>query len=124
MGEYTGREILHFHGIELEEITNSEFFELFDFKIPNKDIYIDFKNWNPHSAFLPRDQKLQEHIHEKLEKAEGEKAIIINIFADENRKWKTLTTEKIIEIPYLFDNNALKDNKVAFDKLLNELNEG
>ena len=124
LGEYTGREILHFHGIELEEITNSEFFELFDFKIPNKDIYIDFKNWNPHSAFLPRDQKLQEHIHEKLEKAEGEKAIIINIFADENRKWKTLTTEKIIEIPYLFDNNTLKDNKVAFDKILNELNEG
>jgi hypothetical protein len=124
LGEYTGREILHYHGIELEEITNSEFFELFDFKIPNKDIYIDFKNWNPHSAFLPRDQKLQEHIHEKLEKADGKKAIIINIFADENRKWKTLSTEKIIEIPYLFDNNTLKDNKIAFDKLLNELNEG
>ncbi|MBE6361624.1 MAG: hypothetical protein E7059_09270, partial [Treponema bryantii] len=67
LGEYTGKEILHFYGIEFEEITNNEFFELFDFKIPNKDIYIDFKNWIPHSAFLPRDQKLQEHIHEKLE---------------------------------------------------------
>lgn len=104
LGEYAGREILRFYGIQLEEITNHEFFELFDFKIPNKDIYIDFKHWNQHSAFLPRDQKLQDHIHEKLEKVSGTKAIIINIFAEEKKTRGYLTKDKIIEVPYLFDN--------------------
>ena len=124
LGEYAGREILRFYGIELEEITNYEFFELFDFKIPNKDIYIDFKHWNQHSAFLPRDQKLQDHIHEKLEKFAGIKAIIINIFAEEKRTRGYLTKNKIIEVPYLFDNEKLKENKVAFDKLMKDINEG
>lgn len=123
LGEYAGREILHYHGIELEEISNHEFFELFDFKIPNKDIYIDFKHWNQNSAFLPRDQKLQEHIHEKLEKVSGTKAIIINIFADEKRNWKLLTTEKIIEIPYLFDNNSLNNHQAAFNLLFKTIHE-
>ena len=124
LGEYAGREILRYHGIKLEEITNHEFFELFDFKIPNKDIYIDFKHWNQHSAFLPRDQKLQEHIHEKLKKVAGRKAIIINIFAEEKRTRGYLTKDKIIEVPYLFDNETLKANKLAFDKLLKDINEG
>lgn len=124
LGEYAGREILHFYGIELEEINNHEFFELFDFKIPNKDIYIDFKHWNQHSAFLPRDQKLQDHIHEKLEKVSGTKAIIINIFAEEKRTRGYLTKDKIIEVPYLFDNGSLKENKVAFDKLMKDIDEG
>lgn len=122
LGEYAGREILRYYGIELEDIKDNEFFELFDFKIPGKDIYIDFKNWNPHSAFLPRDKKLQEHINKKLEKVSGKKAIIINIFVDEKRNWKLLTKDKIIEIPYLFDNN--KENKPAFDKLFNVIQEG
>ena len=124
LGEYTGREILRFYGIELEEIINNEFFELFDFKIPKKDIYIDFKHWNSHSAFLPRDQKLQDHIHEKLDKVSGNKAIIINIFAEEKRTRGYLTKDKIIEVPYLFDNSTLKENKTAFDKLLKDINEG
>ena len=124
LGEYAGKEILRYYGIDLDEITNHEFFELFDFKIPNKDIYIDFKHWNQHSAFLPRDQKLQEHIHEKLEKVAGRKAIIINIFAEENRTRGYLTKDKIIEVPYLFDNETLKENKLAFDKLLKDINEG
>ena len=124
LGEYAGREILRFYGIELEEITNHEFFELFDYKIPNKDIYIDFKHWNQNSAFLPRDQKLQEHIHEKLEKVAGTKAIIINIFAEEKRTRGYLTKEKIIEVPYLFDNQTLKESKIAFDNLLKDINEG
>ncbi len=124
LGEYAGREILSYHGIELEEITNNEFFELFDFKIPNKNIYIDFKHWNSHSAFLPRDQKLQDHIHEKLEKVAGTKAIIINIFAEEKRTRGYLTKDKIIEVPYLFDNETLTANKLAFDKLLRDISEG
>lgn len=124
LGEYAGSEILHFYGIELEEINNHEFFELFDFKIPNKDIYIDFKHWNLHSAFLPRDQKLQDHIHEKLEKVSGTKAIIINIFAEEKKTRGYLTKDKIIEVPYLFDNETIKENKTAFDNLMKDINEG
>lgn len=124
LGEYAGREVLRYHGIELEEISNHEFFELFDFKIPNKDIYIDFKHWNQNSAFLPRDQKLQEHIHEKLEKVSGTKAIIINIFAEEKRTRGYLTKEKIIEVPFLYDNQTLNENKLAFAGLLKAIQEG
>lgn len=123
LGEYAGRVILQDYGIQLEEITNNEFFELFDFKVPNKDIYIDFKHWNQNSAFLPRDQKLQEHIHQKLEKVSGTKAIIINIFAEEKRNWKLLTKDKIIEIPFLYDNNTMNDNKAAIDLILRTIQE-
>lgn len=123
LGEYVGKEILKSYGIQLEEITNHEFFELFDFKVPNKDIYIDFKHWNQHSAFLPRDQKLQEHIHEKLNKVSGKKAIIINIFAEENQTRRLLTKERIIEIPFLFDNGTYKTNHDGLDKIMKIIQE-
>ena len=121
LGEYVGREILSFYGIELEEITDNDYFELFDFKIPGKDIYIDFKNWNSNSAFLPRDHQQIEHICKKLEKVSGIKAIIINIFAEKGRIREYLPKGKIIEVPFLFDNKTLKDNSIAFDKLLKVL---
>ncbi len=73
---------------------------------------------------MPRDQKLQEHIHEKLEKVAGTKAIIINIFAEEKRTRRYLTKDKIVEIPYLYDNETLKKNEIAFDNLFKDINEG
>ena len=118
LGEYVGREILRFYGIELEEITNHEFFELFDFKIPGKDIYIDFKNWNANSAFLPYAGTLREHISEKLFRVAGEKAIIINLFANKRESRPFLINEKIIEIPFLFDEITFTDNTSAIYKLI------
>ncbi len=121
LGEYAGREILYFYGIELEEITNHEFFELFDYKIPNKDIYIDFKHWNHNSAFRPYAGALREHITEKLDKVSGEKAIIINMFANKKEIRSFLVNEKINEIPFLFDDITFKDNSLAIQKLIDDI---
>ncbi|WP_022932100.1 hypothetical protein [Treponema bryantii] len=121
LGEYTGREILRYHGIELEEITNHEFFELFDFKIPNKDIYIDFKHWNHNSAFRPYAGALRDHISEKLDRVSGKKAIIINLFANKKESRPFLTNERIIEIPFLFDDITFNDNTLAIQKLIDDI---
>ena len=112
-------------GIELEEIAEPDFFELFDYKIKNTDIYIDFKHWNQHSAFLPRNgQKLQEHIFEKLRRCGGNLALVINIFADKDDVRALLNKEqeglRIIELPYLFDEESLKMNKEIF-RILEEV---
>ena len=126
LGEYAGSEILKSLGIELEEIAEPDFFELFDYKIKNSDTYIDFKHWNQHSAFLPRNgQKLQEHIFEKLRRCGGKLALVINIFADKDDVRALLNKEqeelKIIELPYLFDEESLKMNKEIF-RILEEVN--
>jgi hypothetical protein len=122
LGEYAGREIFNSLGIELEEIAEPDFFELFDYKIKNTDIYVDFKHWNQHSAFLPRNgQKLQEHIFEKLRRCGGNLALVINIFADKDDVRALLNKEqeglRIIELPYLFDEESLKMNKEIFQIL-------
>lgn len=44
IGEVFGKYLFLTIGIELEEITDPQTFELFDFKVKNKNIYVDFKN--------------------------------------------------------------------------------
>lgn len=125
LGEYAGKEILKYLGIELEDITESDLFELFDYKIKDAKIFVDFKHWNQHSAFLPRNgQKLQDHIFEKLKKCGGKLALVINIFAEKNdlrplldRKQEDL---EIIELPYLFDGQSLELNAQIF-RILKEV---
>ena len=126
LGEYAGKRILESLGVKLEEIMNPEFFELFDYKVSDKDVYVDFKHWNQYSAFLPRNgQKLQEHIFEKLKHCNGRTALIINIFAEETNLRKLLTTKEddmcIIELSYLYDENSLTMNKEIF-RILSEAN--
>lgn len=128
LGEYAGKSIFDSLGIELEGISNPEHFELFDYKIKGSStIYVDFKHWNQHSAFLPRNgQKLQDHIFEKLKKANGKLALIINIFADKTDLRKSLTKTqdelKIIELPYLYDENTFEMNKEIFS-IIKEVNQ-
>jgi hypothetical protein len=118
LGEYAGREIFKSLGIELEEIAEPDFFELFDYKIKNSDIYVDFKHWNQHSAFLPQGQKLREHIFEKLKRCGGKLALVINIFAEKRGKGSLLDKKQedleIIELPYLFEEQSLELNAKFF----------
>ena len=125
LGEYAGKEIFKYLGIELEDITDSDLFELFDYKIKDANIFVDFKHWNQHSAFLPRNgQKLQDHIFEKLKKCGGKLALVINIFA-EKKDIRPLLDKKqedfeIIELPYLFDEQSLELNTQIF-RILKEV---
>ncbi len=125
LGEYAGKEILKYLGIELEDITESDLFELFDYKIKGAKIFVDFKHWNQHSAFLPRNgQKLQDHIFEKLKKCGGKLALVINIFAEKNDLRPLLDKKQedleIIELPYLFDEQSLELNTQIF-RILEEV---
>lgn len=121
LGEYAGRELLKQYGIELEDITDGQFFELFDYKIKNKPIYVDFKYWNEYSAFLPREQQLLPHIFEKLAKCNGKAAIIINIFTEGKYFIKDKQQEGIYisEISNLYEKNTCLENRMNFEKIFN-----
>lgn len=82
LGEVAGKAIFAQEGIQLEEISNPDLFELFDYKVPDKDIYVDFKHWSEYSSFLPRNEELQDHIFNKLKKCNGKKALIVNLLAE------------------------------------------
>ena len=52
MGEVAGRFLLwDYLRLNLKEIEDPEVFELFDYKIENTDIYVDFKNWHDKTRF-------------------------------------------------------------------------
>lgn len=47
LGEVAGRFwFQHVLGITLEDIDDPAQFELFDYKVPDKPIFVDFKNWD------------------------------------------------------------------------------
>lgn len=121
LGEYAGRELLSQFNIELEEIRENQFFELFDYKVKNKPVYVDFKYWNEYSAFIPREQDLLPHIFEKLNKCNGKAALIINIFTEGKYYINDRTQNGITvsEIACLYDKNTSMLNKINFDKVMN-----
>lgn len=115
LGEYAGKRIFDTLNIELEEITDPNCFELFDYKVKNKEVYVDFKHWNQYSAFLPKNvEEMQNHIFEKMEKCGTSKVLIVNIFAEELNLRKLLSAKRddleIVELPFLYDENTFKLN--------------
>lgn len=124
LGEYAGKSILESFGIELEEIKNCDFFELFDYKIKGKDIYVDFKHWEEYSAFIPKVTETLPHIYDKLSKCDGKKAIIINIFAEKEYWIKNHRKSdfEIVEIPKLYDEKNLALDQKALDKIIQFVN--
>lgn len=122
LGEVSGKAIFEEEGIILEEITNTELFELFDYKIPGKNIYVDFKHWNEFSLFLPRNEDLQEHIFNKLKKCNGEKALIVNLLAENEYAIHDQATDEmeLITIPKLYEqkDKTLKRAEVKIQKII------
>ena len=122
LGEVSGKAIFEEEGIILEEIINPELFELFDYKIPGKDIYIDFKHWSEYSLFLPRNEDLQEHIFNKLKKCKGEKALIVNLLAENEYAIHDQVTDEmeLITIPKLYElkDKTLKRAEVKIQKII------
>ena len=126
LGEYAGKRILESLNINLEELTDPEVFELFDYKIKDKNIYVDFKHWNQYSAFLPKNvEELHNHIFEKMKKCGCKKSFIINIFAEETNLRKLLNAKQddaeIVELPFLYDENNFTINEKIYE-IFNEAN--
>lgn len=113
LGEEVGKYIFEQKlGISLEELSQ-ENYELFDFKIANTDIFIDFKHWQEYSNFEAGEMKNK--ITRKLEKVEGSKAIIVNILASSNFKPISSIDGSIVEIANLFDSETKSFNVEALN---------
>lgn len=104
LGEAAGRYLLeHELGISLEEITNPEQFELFDYKTANGN-FIDFKHWK---GGIELDGEMHRRkVLDKLERANGGRAYIINILKGSDLAVGVFADGKVIEIPWLIDNKG------------------
>ena len=101
LGEIVGRLLFYrFTGNDLilEEIDDPDLFELFDFKVPESDIYVDFKNWQESSKFS--DEEIVERIRKKAKKCGCKCVIVANVLASEYpiRKRK-IDDFELVEIP-------------------------
>ena len=119
LGEVAGKFILEKElNIELKEL-NSEYFEMFDYKLSD-DIYIDFKHWRRNSV----DKKTYlEKINKKLEEVNGKKVYIINIL-DDNDSFDQINMTyhgRIIEVPFLLDTKNYKANQKIINMLREDL---
>ena len=82
-GQFWFEQIL---GVQLEELTDPEQFELFDFKVPQKPVYVDFKNWN--EATEMSWEKTVNKIKSKAEKCGCKCAIIANVLTQNYYKYR------------------------------------
>ncbi len=77
VGEYWFSNLV---GVELERISEEEKFEMFDYRIPGSDIYVDMKNWHVTNRFLERDQLNKIILKAGICKARC--VIVVNVMAD------------------------------------------
>ena len=68
----------------MEEISDPELFELFDYKVSNLPIYVDFKNWHETTVF--NDEEMLNKIEDKAIKFGCKCVIIVNIVSE--KEWK------------------------------------
>lgn len=112
LGEVVGKEILDKElGWTLIDIEDYSKYEYFDYKIKEKNIYLDFKHWND---FIKDTPTYVKKIRNKLNKVNGEKAIIINIVKRGEHVAHTNIDEDILQIPYLIDETC---NEISQDMI-------
>ena len=108
----------------MEEISDPELFELFDYKVSNLPIYVDFKNWHETTVF--NDEEMLNKIEEKANKCSCKCVIIVNIVSE--KEWQTHRIKRngltIVEIPSLLTGNAsLNHNNKAWNEIRRCINE-
>ena len=93
-------------GIELEELTNPDQFELFDYKVPNKPIFVDFKNWD--EATETDLNSMINKIRHKAEQCRCKCVIIANALTHKTYKIRRSTNDpvEILIIPSLLLDNG------------------
>ena len=107
LGEVVGKFWFeHILNISLEEIDDNETFELFDFKIPEKDIYVDFKNWNE-STDMDWNETVDK-IEKKAKKCSCRNIIIANIITKDEYQIQNFVRN---DIRFLIVPSLLRDNE-------------
>ena len=82
LGEEVGKCIFEYNNIKLLEIEDEYKFEKFDFQLKvDENIYIDFKNWSISTEF--NEEQEIEKVRNKLDKVNGKKAVIVNMYFDD-----------------------------------------
>lgn len=117
LGEKLGNEVFKHFDVPLEELCPEEH-ELFDFKVVDKPIYVDFKYWKETSHFV------QDEYHNKvIEKAKGCKDIKTVIIANvrdtgfEEPSSKRIGDLEILEISLICNNRLSKKAAEIIKKL-------
>lgn len=106
LGEAAGKCV--FDGIikhKIVEITDPTKFEKFDFQLEaDRDIYIDFKNWN--RLTLVNGEEHEKKCSEKLDSIDGKRLFVINMFSGaKDRPYVSKFDKRIIVIPRLVSKN-------------------
>ena len=125
LGEMSGRFLLwDYLGLNLTEIDDPEIFELFDYKIENTDIYIDFKNWHERTRF--DNLEMLKKIQSKSDSCKAKCVIVINVVSEQftdpiRTNYGDLT---VVQIPSLiYSNDPNKPIHKALDEIKRCLDE-
>lgn len=110
VGKYLFEQVLK---VKVDEIDSLDLFELFDYKIADTSIYVDFKNW--HEGMTEDRNKMLDKIARKANQCKCKCVVIANIYAEGN--WKLSEVDKdgvhIVSVPYLIKDT---DGKLSYDK--------
>lgn len=126
LGEVVGSFLIKYLlEISLVEIDNPSVFEKFDFQIPGKPIFFDFKNWS--ESFDLNKNETRTKILKKAKECNASVAIVANILADDEYKmdFKDEDGIKILVIPSLLlvQNENIIENIAAIQKIQEVINE-
>lgn len=126
LGEVVGchlfKKVIH---TELEEIEETSLFELFDYKVPNASVFVDFKNW--HEGMTTEKSPMIDKIAAKAEKCGCKCVIVANIIALSNSEISKVEKNGvyILTVPYLVvdkDGTICADTE-AWDEIRRCINE-
>ena len=119
LGEVVGKALFYrLAYVELQDISDSDLFEKFDYTVPNSSIFVDFKNWHD-SSFFESDKEIA-HIARKAKECGCKCVIVANIIADGDYalRSKKLEGVEIVIVPALLTNEANPVSiRSAWDKI-------
>lgn len=122
LGEAIGKEIFNYFDIPLEELDNDEY-EMFDFKVKDHPIYVDFKYWKESVRFNSKDY--YEKVKTKVEKCNDVKTVIIANVRDTENDYISTTpcgSFEIIELSLICNSQLSKKAAKKIGELKNEQN--
>lgn len=125
LGEVVGKFLFKkLFDVDLVDIEDKEIFELFDYHVKGKPIFVDFKDWSENTA-ADRDRMVKK-IALKAKKCGCKCAIIANIMTAENHRCRKASHDdlKILAIPALYSGSAkLEINIEAYNMIRDAMGE-
>ncbi len=117
LGEVVGKYLLEKQfDVGVSEIEDPDLFELFDYEIKGRSMYVDFKNW--HEGMTENRDSALKKVAEKAKKCNSKCVAIINIYAE--KRWDVQETDidgvHIVLVPRLVgdvNGNIMLDKKAV-----------